>query len=326
MVCHGNNVQAICLPPPNFSDMTTRKEAIGLLSSISVSALRSGSRAANAFAASTVRFAAALRQNTDPRLAPGTPMSPERLALIASFKARSDGISDKFEARMHNGDWAMPYRLFRPVTKATLPLVVYLHGSGGLGNDNEKQMGLGNIFGTRVWAMPENQKKFPCYVVAPQTDRGWVRYGAPAPGDSIAQLVPGLGDGAALVFELIDSLRNEFAIDERRIYITGQSMGGAGVWHLTAQRPKFFAAAVPCCAGVTAEPAASSVATPMWSFHGSSDTTVPVQLSRDRIAAVRKAGGHALYTEYAGVDHNSWEWAYTEPELVPWVFSKRREA
>ena len=58
----------------------------------------------------------------------------------------------------------MPYRLFRPQASGTFPLVVYLHGSGGLGDDNLKQMGLGNIFGTRVWALPENQKKFPCYV------------------------------------------------------------------------------------------------------------------------------------------------------------------
>jgi len=42
---------------------------------------------------------------------------------------------------------------------------MYLHGSGGLGDDNLKQLGLGNIFGTRVWLLPENQKRFPCYVV-----------------------------------------------------------------------------------------------------------------------------------------------------------------
>ncbi len=70
----------------------------------------------------------------------------------------------------------MPYRLFQPEAGGKLPLVVYLHGSGGLGNDNEKQLGLGNIFGTRVWLLPENQKVYPCYVLAPQTDRGWIRY------------------------------------------------------------------------------------------------------------------------------------------------------
>jgi len=64
----------------------------------------------------------------------------------------------------------------------------------------------------------------------------------------------------------------------------------------------------------------------MWVFHGDADKTVPVSESRDRIAALRKGGGHPFYTEYAGVDHTVWEWAYTEPALVKWVFSQRRAA
>jgi len=103
-------------------------------------------------------------------------MSAERLALIDEFKKKSDGLEKKFEARTHKSDWVMPYRLFRPEVAGKLPLVVHLHGSGGQGDDNLKQLGLGNIFGTRVWVLPENQKSFPCYVVAPQTDRGWCRY------------------------------------------------------------------------------------------------------------------------------------------------------
>ena len=218
----------------------------------------------------------------------------------------------------------MPYRLFRPNATGRLPLVVFLHGSGGLGTDNEKQMGLGNIFGTRVWALPENQKEFPCYVVAPQTDRGWVRYGPPSTGDSVARVVPGLGDGARVAFELIDGLAKEFPIDTQRIYLTGHSMGGAGAWHMIAQRPRFFAAAVICCGGTSLDSAAAAASTPLWSFHGDADDTVPVKISRDRIAALRKAGGHPLSTEYAGVGHNVWQWAYTEPSLVRWLFSNRR--
>jgi predicted peptidase len=215
----------------------------------------------------------------------------------------------------------MPYRLFKPAASGKLPLVLYLHGSGGQGDDNQKQLGLGNVFGTRVWLLPENQKKYPCYVVVPQTDRGWIRYDFTK--DPAAK-IPGFGDGARVALEIVDSLCREFAIDERRIYVTGQSMGGAGTWHVTAHRPKFFAAAVPCCGSPASEPAVDSLNTPVWSFHGADDQTVPVSVSRDRIAELRKAGGHPLYTEYAGVDHNVWEWAYTEPELVKWVFAQRR--
>jgi predicted peptidase len=95
---------------------------------------------------------------------------------------------------------------------------------------------------------------------------------------------------------------------------------------MIAQRPRLFAAAVICCGGVALDSAAAAVSTPLWNFHGDADDTVPVKLSRDRIAALRKAGGHPLSTEYSGVGHNVWQWAYTEPSLVRWMFSKRRSA
>jgi len=307
--------------------MMTRREALGLLGSMSAATLLAATRGGAAIALGPGSETPLSQGEATPPLAPGAPSSPERLALIAAFREKSAGLERKFEARTHRADWVMPYRLFRPDPAAKgLPLVLYLHGSGGLGDDNAKQMGLGNVFGTRVWALPEHQKRNPCYVVVPQTDRGWARYGPPAPGDSVAQIVPGLGDGARLALQIVDALRSEFAIDERRIYVTGQSMGGGGAWHLIAQRPGFFAAGVICCGGATLDPAAAAASTPLWNFHGDADTTVPPAVSRDRIAALRKARGYPLSTEYAGVGHNVWEWAYTEPQLVPWMFSHRRHA
>jgi predicted peptidase len=290
--------------------MMTRREALAFLGSMAVGTL----------------VVPKFQGDSTPALASGPPDSPERQALINAFRAASENIPEKFEAGMHRSDWTMPYRLFRPNATGRLPLVIYLHGSGGQGTDNAKQMELGNIFGTRVWALPENQNGFPCYVVAPQTDRGWVRYGPPSPGDSVAQVIPGLGDGVRLAFELIDTLVKELPVDRERIYLTGQSMGGAGAWHMIAQRPKFFAAAVICCGSPSADNAAVAAGTALWNFHGDADPAVPVKVSRERIATLRKAGGHPLSTEYAGVGHNVWQWAYTEPSLVRWVFSKRRVA
>lgn len=256
-----------------------------------------------------------------PPLARGAPTSPERVALIDAFKQQSEGLEKKFEVRAHKSDWTMPYRLFRPEAAGKLPLVMYLHGSGGLGNDNEKQLGLGNIFGTRIWALPETQKRFPGYVVVPQTDRGWIRYDF---SQEPAKVLPGVGDGSRLALEIVDRLKAEFPIDERRIYITGQSMGGAGVWNVIANRPTFFAAAMVCCGSASTENGTEAIDTPLWNFHGDADQTVPVSVSRERVAARRKAGGRPLYTEYAGVDHNSWQWAYTEPAIMTWLFAQRR--
>jgi len=270
--------------------------------------------------------ASALATDSNPPLAPGAPNSPERLALIDAFKKQSEGLEGKYEARTYKGaqqgDWVMPYRLFKPEAQGKLPLVVYLHGSGGLGDDNEKQLTLGNTFGTRIWLLPENQKAFPCYVVAPQTDRGWSRYDEKKAAKGVFTILPGLGDGSRMALEVIDALRRDFPIDDRRIYVTGQSMGGAGAWNMLTYRPNFFAAAVICCGSVSPDDGTGSVHTPLWNFHGEADQAVPVSSSRDRIAARRKAGGQPLYTEYAGVDHNVWQWAYTEPNLPPWLFSQ----
>jgi predicted peptidase len=299
--------------------MITRREAVCLLGSASAGALF-----VPGLNFSIAPHASAANHDSTPLLAPGAPMSPERVALIEAFKKQSEGLENKFEARTHKSDWEMPYRLFRPGTTRKLPLVLYLHGSGGLGNDNLKQLGLGNIFGTRVWLLPENQKRFPCYVVVPQTDRGWARYDLSQQAEGPAKVLPGLGDGSRMALEVVDAVRRDFAIDERRIYVTGQSMGGAGTWNVITNRPQFFAAAIICCGSISTDDGTGSIDTPLWNFHGDSDQTVPVSVSRDRMAARRKAGGQPLYTEYAGVDHNVWEWVFTEPALVKWVFSQRR--
>jgi predicted peptidase len=307
--------------------MITRREAVCVLSSASALAflhtVRNGPMKFLASAAPSAKSSSAATNDAGPALAPGAPMSAQREALIETFKNKSAGLPEKFEARTFKGEWNMPYRLFKPEANASgkLPLVIYLHGSGGLGDDNQKQMGLGNIFGTRVFALAENQKRFPCYVLAPQTDRGWARYDV---SQQPARPIAGLGDGSQMALEVIDALRREFAIDDRRIYVTGQSMGGVGVWNITAYRQNFFAAAIPCCGSAGADDVTRAADTPVWAFHGEADDTVPVATSRERIAALRKIGAHPLYTEYAGVGHNVWEWAYTEPALVEWMFAQKR--
>lgn len=272
-----------------------------------------------------IPFSVTKQCKSEPKLAAGAPFSPERLKLIEAFESKITDLSHRFEARSIKvaNDWEMPYRLFCPEARGKLPIVIYLHGSGGSGNDNHKQIEGSNIYGVFLWALPEIQTKHSCYILAPQTDRRWLRYEWISPEHIPRRTIPGLGEGAAAVVKIINSMISEFAIDVHRIYITGNSMGGGGVWHMVAHCAELFAAAIPCCGGPTLESASENPGMPVWNFHGNADTSVPVVISRERIEARRKAGGSPLYTEYEGVGHDVSRWAYTEPSLPEWLFSQR---
>ena len=109
------------------------------------------------------------------------------------------------------------------------------------------------------------------------------------------------------VLNLIAALQREFAIDDKRIYITGLSMGGYGVWDALSRWPELFAGAVPICGGGDPVMAKQMMRVPIWAFHGADDKTVKVQRSREMIEAIKERGGDPKYTEYPGVAHNSWD-------------------
>ena len=255
------------------------------------------------------------------------PFAPDRIARIESFKRRAPALVSRFEKRVYKDQSGnvMPYRLFRPeriVNSRKYPLVLFLHGAAGSGTDNEKQLEGANMFGGVVWALPENQKRFSAFVVAPQSNINWP-VAKIEPGRRPV-LIPGLGLGSRLALEIVEQLVSEFPIDSARIYVTGHSMGGAGTFNLIAYRPGFFAAAVPVCGLPDFSMAKAMAQTPIWNFHGDKDDIEPVATSRRIIQELRKAGGKPLYTEYPGVEHNSFMWAYTEPGLAEWLFKQRQ--
>jgi hypothetical protein len=128
-----------------------------------------------------------------------------------------------------------------------------------------------------------------------------------------------------LTLEVLAGLQKEFNLDDNRLYITGLSMGGYGTWDVIWRHPHLFAAAVPVCGGADESKAPLIKDLPIWCFHGGADPVVPTERSRNMIAALKAAGGHPKYTEYPGVGHNSWDRAYSEPELPKWLFSQKRQ-
>lgn len=257
------------------------------------------------------------------KVLPLPPNAPERLRRIEQFREKATQVSAKFEAHTYrNGKGeSMPYRLFRPEkigADAKIPLILYLHGAGGLGADNEKNYKGGNLLGTHLWALPETQARQAAFVVAPQTDSGW------SPRRDTAEDADGITKGARLALEIVEKLRAELPVDPKRIYVMGNSMGGAGTWYVIAKRPELFAAAVPMCGGGDPATAPRFRSVPVWNFHGNADKTVPVERSREMVEAAKKAGGTVHYTEYPGVGHDVAQWAATEPALVEWVFAQRK--
>ena len=243
------------------------------------------------------------------------------LGVFATHTSQAQEPVDGFLARTYTGaaGETMPYRLFIPDQAArarALPLIIYLHGGGGAGTDNLRQISGGNTAGTRVWTTPEMQARHPAFVVAPQMPGGR-QWGAP----SLDELAP----HAKLVLDLLAALSKEFAIDADRIYVTGQSLGGRGTWDLVSKRPDVFAAGIPVCGDGNATRIRAARDVGIWAFHGAKDPVVPVAGSRDMVAALKSVGSRVRYTEYPEVEHDAWVRAFAERELPDWLFAQRRQ-
>lgn len=244
------------------------------------------------------------------------------VALCFSFSTGggSHGIVGpaKCEYRAH-GD-TLRYRLYQPAGDAKLPLILFLHGAGERGRDNEAQLG----HSARYLLDSLFQKQHPCIVLAPQCPNGlrWVETDWKLPKHTQPDT---LSRPMALLLPLLDSLLKVLPVDTNRIYITGLSMGGFGTWDLIQRYPGRFAAAVPVCGGGDEAQAAQLAHIPLWVFHGAKDNVVTVNRSRNMVAAVKKAGGKPRYTEYPQLKHNCWDSTYSNPKLYDWLFAQSKK-
>lgn len=224
-----------------------------------------------------------------------------------------EDLAARFEAKIFlSDDKKLPYRFLQPLeydSTKKYPLVTCLHGSSGRGIDNVKQVSR-SLMATNL-STPENREKYPAFIFVPQ-----------CPPNSEWGGIGHLTEFNPLILNAIDSLENVYAIDTTRLYLTGYSMGGYGVWDLIGTHPNKFAAAVPMCGAGNPNLAKSMVDVPLWAFHGLKDRNVLVRGSRDVVKAIKEAGGDPLYTEYQNEAHNIWNNILAEPDLLPWLFSK----
>jgi predicted peptidase len=247
-------------------------------------------------------------------------------ASSAQAKKRETGFLDR---TVTVSGTVYKYQVFVPDNwspRQKWPIILFLHGAGERGEDGLIQTEVGI-----ATAIRRERSRFPALVVMPQCrkDRWWTQ----SPMDDLAMAALG-------------AATKEFHGDLARSYLTGLSMGGYGTWHLASKYPGRFAALVPICGGITLpeglrrqfpELAKDSLPddpksftaiaqeigqTPVWIFHGGDDPVVSVTESRRMNEALKTAGGDVRYSEYPGVGHDSWNKAYTEPELLGWMLSK----
>lgn len=243
------------------------------------------------------------------------------LLTIAERSSSQPPVFSKEVYKSATGD-SLLYRFLFPDNDTTrkYPLVIFLHGSGERGNDNDAQL----KWGVMNFASDYNMKMHPAFVIAPQCplNQSWANTKRGQHNEIVMQSTP--TKPMQLLMELISDVTRRFHVDTSRIYITGLSMGGYGTFDALERYPNLFAAAVPVCGSGDVTKAAGIAKIPLWMFGGADDPTVNPILLYDMINALVKAGAHPGFTEYPQVGHFSWIPAYNDPLMIEWLFSQHK--
>lgn len=179
------------------------------------------------------------------------------------------------------------------------PVILLLHGAGSRGRDIT--MLLKNPFFLITGPMD-----IPFVTVAPQcSEDSWF--------DMMERLK-----------RLVSHIAKLPYVDAERIYMTGASMGGYGVWQLAMSMPERFAAIAPICGGGVYVNAARLMNVPVWAFHGGKDRLILPEESEKMCERVNRLGGSAKLTIYPENAHDAWSDTYSNPELYAWFLSHTR--
>jgi len=197
---------------------------------------------------------------------------------------------------------------YRATSRKRWPLLLFLHGAGERGTDLKLVAKHGPM------KLVAHGKEFPFIIASPQcpSEQRW--------------------DADALL-ALLDHVIARYRVDARRVYLTGLSMGGYGVWSLGTKHPERFAAIAPVCGGGSAGDILLADRTKLralrslavWAFHGAEDDVVPPVESQVMVAALKKAGCRKVrLTLYPKTGHDSHTLAYENPKLYQWFHAQHR--
>jgi len=244
------------------------------------------------------------------------------LVVLGSAAAQDPAPEELFvRGQVTVGERAYPYRLLEPLAElrdVPRPLVVFLHGAGERGLDNELQL---RWLPERL-ATAKARQALPCFVLAVQCppDEKWTEVAWHERESSAMAQHP--TPALAAVARAIDTVLALPGIDTARIYVTGLSMGGFGAIDLVCRQPDRFAGLLAVCGGGDPQAMAALVGLPVALWHGAADPVVPVTRSRDLAQALRTFGAPLVYRELAGVQHDAWRHAYGDDGGLGWLFAQ----
>ncbi|MHB9055334.1 MAG: carboxylesterase family protein [Paludibacteraceae bacterium] len=226
---------------------------------------------------------------------------------------------------IYKGD-TLKYRVLFPENydkNRDYPLVLFLHGSGERGNDNEKQL----THGASMFTDEEIRRDYPSIVIFPQCPQEdfWISRDKIDFQNIEFPEKSKISKSLLLVKKLLDTYQKTEAVDKRKVYVMGLSMGGMGTFDLICRYPRYFAAAISICGGVNPNRLKKVRNMPIRIFHGGADPVVSREFSRNAYYELKAQGSVKVeYIEFPGVGHDSWTKAFAYPDFLSWMYYQTR--
>lgn len=248
--------------------------------------------------------------------------------LIISVYMSAQELYGEYDKKVYvstQGD-SLNYRLLRPEVEnpqRKYPLVLFLHGAGERGIDNQKQL----INGGQMWLNPVVREKYPAFVLAPQCPEEDYWAYTSRPQSFVPSEMPNEESPTRIfqtLMELLDTYLSMPQVDKNRIYVVGLSMGGMGTFDLAVRYPDVFAAAIPICGTVNPLRLSQAKQVKFRIYHGDADNVVTVEGSRQAYKALKAIGAKVEYIEFPGVNHGSWTPAFNDPQFMDWLFKQKK--
>ncbi|RZJ62158.1 MAG: phospholipase [Flavobacterium sp.] len=242
-------------------------------------------------------------------------------AFAAQKQYLNDLSADDYQKKVFKQkDMHIPYRLLAPMSFRSTkkyPLIITLHNSTRLGNDNEKQLEPLS----RLWLEPHTRRDFQAYIMAPQFETRSTDY---VLDQNRNVLVAKANSNLVALIDLIEQLKNELNIDENRVYLIGYSMGGSSVQNLMNLSPGTFAAMISIAAVPDFTAVTALQSKPIWLIHGQKDDENPFAGSEVLFAALNQ-NKKIRFSVYSYLDHNTINYPFLNTQELPkWLFKWKK--